>query len=129
MKMQDFPNSSEAAGWLATVAAAVSKLLPPALGVGLMALVDKPDTNRELLVRMFVALASSYLFGDVAFDFARANFDMLAFLDAGKRSHTFAVEVVVGGSAYSVLAVAAKYLRKWRANPDALAADVKKIAP
>lgn len=124
MKMQDL-STSETAGLLAWLAAIAAKVLPPALGVAVMAVVDKPDTNRELMLRMFVALACSYLFGDVVFDGLRANVDWLAFLDASKRSHTFAVEAVVGGIAYSALAVAAKYLRKLRAASDPVAVIVE----
>lgn len=125
MRMNDPTQSPEAAGWMAWGAAILYKLLPPALGVAVMAVVDKPDTNRELLLRMFTALACSYLFGDLVFDLLRSNYEMFKFLEPGKRSHTFAVESVVGGAAYSLLAVAAKYLRKLRTDPAATIRDVK----
>jgi hypothetical protein len=112
MKMQDL-QSPESASW---IAALLYKLLPGGLGAAVMICVDPPESKRELFARMFVAFACSVVLGEAVFDFAH-SFALFAFLDAAKRSHTVAVDFIVGGIGWAAIGGSAMLLKKWRANP------------
>lgn len=115
------PATAGAAGILA-------KLLPAGIGAALMVAVDPPADKRELFARLFVAFAFSYLFGDVAFDFAK-SFALFAFLDASKRMHNVAVDGFMGAVGWSVLGGVSMWLKKFRANPVQAVEEAKKVLP
>lgn len=123
--MSDPTQSPEAASWCAAI---LFKLLPGGLGAAVMIAVDPPASKRELFARMFVAFSCSLILGDVAFD-ALHSFSIFAFLDAAKRSHTVAVDFIVGGVGWFVIGAAAMLLKKYRADPLAIVDDVKKVTP
>lgn len=108
--------------------AILAKLLPAGIGAALMVAVDPPKDKRELFVRLFVAFAFSYLFGDVLFDFLR-SLDTFAFLSPAKRSHTTAVDGLAGAIGWSVLGAGSMWLKKFRADPVAAVEDAKRVAP
>jgi hypothetical protein len=112
MKMQDL-QSPESASW---IAALLYKLLPGGLGAAVVICVDPPESKRELFARMFVAFACSLVLGETVLDFAH-SFPLFSFLDAAKRSHTVAVDFIVGGVGWAAIGGAAMLLKKWRANP------------
>lgn len=112
-------NSPEMAGASAVL---LAKFLPAGLGALVMVAVDVPKTKKELFWRIFVAFASSFLFGDFAFDMLH-TFSLFAFLDEAKRSHIGAVYAMVGGAGWFVLGGASMWLRKFRADPVAAVKD------
>ena len=113
--MRMFENSNHAAdaGGLAVI---LSKLLPPAVGASIMIAVDMPTTKRDWFVRIFVAFASSWLFGEVFFDFLD-SFSLLSFLDPTKRAHTTAVDGLLGAIGFSVASGVAVIFKKFRSKP------------
>jgi hypothetical protein len=113
MRMNDPTQSPEAAGW---IAALLYKLLPGGLGAAVMICVDPPESKRELFARMFVAFACSLVLGEAVFDFAH-SFPLFSFLDAAKRSHTVAVDFIVGGVGWAAIGGGAMLLKKWKADP------------
>lgn len=113
MRMFDQTNHATEAGGLAVI---FSKLLPPAVGAAIMIAVDMPTTKRDWFVRIFVAFASSWLFGEVFFDFLD-SFSWFSFLDPAKRAHTTAVDGLLGAIGFSVASGAAVMLKKFRTKP------------
>lgn len=110
MRMQEQIQTPEAAGWLSAVAA---KFLPAVLGATIMVLVDMPRTKREAFARFFVALAASYLWGDMAFDAMRST---AAFAWVQPR-HLAGVYGIVGACGYFVAGGAAMLLRGFKRSP------------
>lgn len=102
----------------------LAKLLPAGIGAALMIAVDPPATKRELFLRLFVAFAFSYLFGDVMFDFAK-SFNLFAFMDAAKRAHVVAVDGIAGASGWFVVGGASQLLKKFRADPAAAVKEAR----
>jgi hypothetical protein len=138
MRMNELQQSQEAAGWFATLLAAISswvtplapyfwKFVPAPLGAVVMIAVDMPKTRSELFWRLVVSFVFSVMLGEAVFDFLD-SFALLAFLDSAKRSHVAAVDFLVGGSGWFVLGAGAMWLRKLRADPMAAIADAKTIA-
>lgn len=113
---------TEAAGWLAASAA---KLLPPALGAIVMVAVDPPETKRELFWRLFVALSAGFLFGELVFDFLHANIGWFSFLDHARRSHTYAIDALTGGFAWSAIGGASAFMKRFRADPTRAIAEAR----
>jgi hypothetical protein len=121
MKMQDLTPTTEAAGW---VSAILYKLLPAAAGAGIMIAVQLPETKREWFLRIFVALASSALLCDFAFDLLH-SFALFSFLNEAKKSHVAAVAGLIGASAWFVMGGAGMWLKKFRADPVAAVKEAK----
>lgn len=120
-QMQD--QLPETAGW---VAALMYKLLPAGLGAAIMICVDPPDTRRELFLRLFVAFACSFLFGDVVLD-GLHSFALLSFLDETKRMHRVAVDAITGGCGWFVIGGGVMLLKRWKADPLAAVQEAKKV--
>lgn len=97
-------------------AALLAKLWPAGLGALIVIAVDPPNNRRELFLRVFVAFACSYLFGDVVFDFLRTT-GAGAFLDASKRGHATAVDGFVGAVGWFFVGAASVWLRKFKRKP------------
>lgn len=121
MNEQHYP---EAAG---ISAALLAKFLPAGLGALVMVAVDLPKTKRELFARLFVAFVVSLMLGDVAFDFLH-TFSWFSFLDATKRSHTSAVDFIMGGVGWFVMGGTSMWLRKFRVDPAGAVAEAKEAA-
>lgn len=120
--MQDQLSIPEA-GW---VAAILYKLLPAAAGAAIMVAVQLPESKREWFLRIFVALATSALFCDFAFDMLH-SFGLFSFLQEGKKSHVAAVAGLIGATAWFLLGGAAMYLKRFRADPTGAIADARKV--
>lgn len=120
--MQDHLPTTEAAGWLAVL---LYKLLPAGAGAAIMICVDPPDTRRELFLRLFVAFACSFLFGDVVLD-GLHSFSLLSFLDETKRMHRVAVDAITGGCGWFVIGGSVMLLKRFKADPLATVEEVKK---
>lgn len=125
MRMNDLPQSHEAAGW---IAALFWKFAPGPLGALVMVIFDNPKTKKELFWRFVVAYIATVMFGETVFDFLH-SLSWFAFLDPLKKAHTASVDFLVGGCGYSLLAGLSVVLRKFRTNPVAAAEDAKRIAP
>jgi hypothetical protein len=85
------------------------KLLPATLGAAIMIAVDPPVTKREMFMRAFVAMAFSFLFGDLAFEFAA---QYVPVLNPFKPSHWTAVAGVVGAGGWFVAGAANVWLKR-----------------
>jgi hypothetical protein len=127
MKMQDIPQSPEAAGWAATVLAHLSawtphlqaflwKFMPVPLGALVMVVFDPPKTRRELFTRLTVAYMTGNLLAGFVFDLLD-SFAFLAFLDATNRRHVGAVEFFTAGCGWTLLSMFATYQRRLRESP------------
>src|SRR5574340_1502333 len=102
-----------------TIAALLAKFLPAALGAAIMCAFDMPKSKREFFWRAFVALASSYLFGDVVFDWLDST-ALFSFLDPFNRKHHSAVDGLIGAFGFLVMNLAASVLKRYRDNPASL---------
>jgi hypothetical protein len=100
------------------------KLLPAGIGALLIAAVDIPGTKRELFLRVFVAMGSSILLGDVAMDWLH-SLQSFAWLDPHKHTHIAAINGIVGGLAWFVLGGATVLLKKFRADPTETLKELK----
>lgn len=115
------PASTVAGGLLA-------KLLPAGIGAAIMIAVDMPATKREWFARIFVAFAFSYAFYGLAFDFTK-SIPWFSFLDKNNEDHQFAIRALLGATGWFVMGGAAMVLKKFRKDPVAAVADVKKSIP
>lgn len=116
---------TEAAGWLAIL---ITKLLPAGMGALLMVAVRPPVNRRELFARVFVALATSVLFTDFAFDFLH-SFSWFAFLNEGKKSHVAAVAGFLGSVGWFIVGGVGVWLDRFRSNPIGAVDEAKKAIP
>jgi hypothetical protein len=124
MKMQELQHSPETASWIAPALAFFWKFMPGPLGALVMIAVDTPKTKTELFWRLVVAYIATVMLGDILFDFLR-SFSTFAFLSPFKKTHTAAVDFVVGGCGWFVLGGAAMWLRRFQSNPVAAIAEAK----
>lgn len=108
------------------IAVLLAKFVPPAIGAAIMVAVDIPKTKRELFIRLLVAFASSYLLGEVVFDFLD-SFSLFSFLDHAKRAHNTAIDGIVGGLGYSGASGLAMWLKRFRAAPVEAIQEAKKV--
>jgi hypothetical protein len=112
------PTTSAGAGVL------LVKLLPAGVGALLIAAVDIPANKRELFLRVFVAMGSSILLGDVAMDWLH-SLPSFAWVNPLKHSHVAALNGLIGGFAWFLLGGAAVLLKKFRADPVAAVKEMK----
>lgn len=105
----------------------LAKLLPAGLGALLMVVVDPPATRRELFMRLFVSFAFSLLFGRFIFDLLH-GLSLFAFLNWNADEHRTAVLGLCGAMGWSVVGGSSTWLKRFRADPTAAAADVKRAA-
>lgn len=116
------PASSAAAGG---ILAALTKLLPAAVGATVMAMVDHPKDRREFILRVLVAFAVGYYLRGPAIDFLH-SFSLFSWVDKADDDHKHAVSFLLGACGWSVIGGAAMLLKKFRADPLAVVDDVKK---
>lgn len=126
MKMQEPSQYLDAAGWAALLSSLFWKYMPAPLGALVMVLFDMPKTRKELFLRLVASYIASIFLGDVAFDLLH-SFSLLSFLDAGNRKHYAAVEFLIGGCGWSMLAIFATLQRKFRDDPAAAVREAREV--
>jgi len=120
MKMNEHL-SPESASW---IAALVYKLLPASLGALVMVIFDVPKDRKELFYRLLVAGIFSLMLGDVVFDWLD-SMTWFSFLDPFNRKHHVAVDFIVGGLGWSIMAAAALYTKKFSKDPVGTIKEIK----